>query len=143
MIRAIVDTDILSEILSARDPRVIQNASNYVAEHNVITFTSVTLYEIVTGLEKSQAAAKLNRTRQMLAQNEEIVPDSEDYYLAGKILGTLRRLGREVGYSDPLIGGCAIRRDLSVVTGNQRHFQYVRDAGFGVTLENWRDELSQ
>lgn len=110
MPKALIDTDILSEIFSGKDQQVMKNAAEYVAEHNVLTFSSVTLYEIVTGLEQNQAQAKLARTRRLLLQNEEIVPLSEDYFLAAQILGTLRRTGKEVGYSDPLIAACAVRR---------------------------------
>ena len=71
--------------------------------------------------------------------HSEIVPTSEDCLLAARILGTLRRTGKEVGYSDPFIAACAIRRGLAVVTGNQRHFRFVIDAGFPLELRNWRD----
>ena len=139
MLRALVDTDILSEIFNAVDKQVMRNAANYVAAHSVITFTSVTLYEIITGLEQNQAQGKLVRTKQMLHQNDEIVPESEDYALAARILGTLRRTGKEVGYSDPLIAACAIRRGIAIVTGNQKHFSFIHNAGFPLNLQNWRN----
>jgi len=137
--RALLDTDILSEIFIGVDRRVMANAAAYVSLHQVLTFSSVTVYEIVTGLEKNQATAKLARARQMLSRNDEIVPESEDYLLAGRILGTLRRTGKEVGYSDPLIAACAIRRGYSVVTGNEKHFKFIHDAGFSLILQNWRN----
>lgn len=117
---------------------VMKHAAAYVSEHSVLMFSSITLYEMVTGLEQNRAQAKLARTRQLLLSNEEVVPTSEDYFLAAKILGSLRRSGKEVGYSDPLIASSAIRLGLSVITGNQKHFRFIIDAGFPIVLENWR-----
>jgi tRNA(fMet)-specific endonuclease VapC len=139
VLKALIDTDILSEIFSGINQQVMKHASAYVAEHNVLTFSSVTLYEMVTGLEQNQAQAKLARTRGLLARNEEIVPTSEDYLLAAQVLGTLRRTGKEVGYSDPLIAVSAVRRGFAVVTGNQKHFKFVIEAGFPLELRNWRE----
>ena len=138
MPKALLDTDILSEILKGANPAVMRRAAAYVAEHNVLAFTSVTVYEIVTGLEKNQMQARLRRTQRVFEQNEEIVPENEDYQLAGRILGTLRRSGKEVGYSDPLVAACAIRRGLILVTGNQKHFEYIHEAGFSLAIEDWR-----
>jgi predicted nucleic acid-binding protein len=117
----------------------MKNAAAYVAEHNVLTFTSVTVYEIMTGLEQSQDLAKMARVRALLLQKEEVLRLSEDYLLAANILGSLRRTGKEVGYSDPLIAACAIRRTLTVVTGNQKHFRFIQATGFPLKLKNWRE----
>lgn len=138
MLKAIVDTDILSEILAGVDRQVLMNASEYIARYHALTFTSVTTYEIITGLERIKAYAKLHRAKQIFNRNEEIVPVSEDYVLAGQILGTLRRTGKEVGYSDPLITACAIRGGFTVVTGNLKHFKFIVTAGFELDLVNWR-----
>ncbi len=51
MIKSILDTDILSEYLKGHDSSVAGRASRYAAEFGVFTFTSVTVYEIVYGLE--------------------------------------------------------------------------------------------
>jgi tRNA(fMet)-specific endonuclease VapC len=123
--KALIDTDILSEIFNGIDPHVMRNAAAYVADHSVLTFTSINLYEIMTGLVQIQASAKIARASALLLRNEEILPLSADYLLAANILGTLRRTGKEIGYSDPLIAACAIRRDLTIVTGNQKHFRFI------------------
>ncbi len=125
MAKALIDTDILSEIFNGIDPHVMRNAAAYVADHSVLTFTSINLYEIMTGLVQIQASAKIARASALLLRNEEILPLSADYLLAANILGTLRRTGKEIGYSDPLIAACAIRRDLTIVTGNQKHFRFI------------------
>ena len=52
---SILDTDILSEYLKGHDPVVAAHAQRYASEHLVFSFTSVTLYETVYGLEVKSA----------------------------------------------------------------------------------------
>ena len=51
MAKALLDTDILSEYLKGHNSTVINHAARYAQEHGIFTFTSVTVYEIVYGLE--------------------------------------------------------------------------------------------
>jgi predicted nucleic acid-binding protein len=56
MAKAIIDTDILSEYLKGRDSTVAGHAARYAQEHRIFTFTSVTVHEIVYGLELKDAS---------------------------------------------------------------------------------------
>jgi hypothetical protein len=49
--KAILDTDILSEYPKGYHSAVADRAAGYARDHGVFTFTSVTVYEIVYGLE--------------------------------------------------------------------------------------------
>jgi hypothetical protein len=51
MVKSILDTDILSEYLKGHDAVVVGHAAQYAREHGVFTFSSVTVYEIVYGLD--------------------------------------------------------------------------------------------
>ncbi len=51
MEKCILDTDILSKYLKGHDTVVTGRAAQYAHEHRVLSFTSVTVYEIVYGLE--------------------------------------------------------------------------------------------
>jgi len=82
MVKCILDTDILSEYLKGHHPAVIRHAGRYADEHGVFTFTSVTVYEIVYGLELKSASNQLKRACEWLDQNEEITPTSADYLTA-------------------------------------------------------------
>lgn len=53
--KSVLDTDILSEYRKGHGPTVIHHAGRYAKEHGVFTFTSVTVYEIVYGLELKSA----------------------------------------------------------------------------------------
>jgi len=59
MEKVILDTDTLSEYLKGHDRNVALYAAAYAREHGVFTFTSVTVHEIVFGLEVKNATAQL------------------------------------------------------------------------------------
>jgi len=62
MPKTLLDTDILSEYLKGYDRNVIRRAGDYARQHGVFTFTSVTVHEIVYGLELKDAAAQLQKS---------------------------------------------------------------------------------
>jgi len=51
MPRVLLDINILSEYLKGHDKVVACHAANYARQHGAFTFTSVTVHEIVFGLE--------------------------------------------------------------------------------------------
>ena len=84
MLKSILDADILSEYLKGHDQTVVGHAIRYLEEHGVFTFTSVTLYEIVYGLELKRSAPT-KRVIEWLNKNEEITPTSADYRTAARV----------------------------------------------------------
>ena len=54
MNKALLDTDIYSEVLKAVDPTVAQNAASYRQQHGVYTLSVITLMEIVQGFQRVQ-----------------------------------------------------------------------------------------
>lgn len=91
MVKSILDTDILSEYLKGHHLTVISHAGRYAKEHGIFTFTSVTVYEIVYGLELKGTSSQLKRALSWLNQNEEIAPTSADYLTAATIKATARK----------------------------------------------------
>lgn len=139
MVKSILDTDILSEYLKGHDPNVIKHAGRYAKEHGVFTFTSVTIYEIVYGLELKSAASQLKRAVEWLKQNEEITPTSADYLTAATIKATARKRGSALELPDCLIAAVAVRLDRPLVTGNTEDFEAIQKTGINLILENWRE----
>lgn len=140
MRKALIDTDILSEFLKGRDPRVTENGLKYLETFDRLTYSSVTLYELVRGLEEKGSARQVEKVLDWLKANEEIVPASEDYLKAAQIKAQARRIGRTVELPDCLIACSAARLGLSLITGNTSDFQAIQAAGLDLTIENWRDE---
>lgn len=138
MHKVILDTDILSETFKQRDPVVVAHARDYLHTHATLSYTSVSLVEILSGLHAKDAKNQIARAEAFLSRHEQIVPDGDDYMLAARIIGELQIAGRPIGWDDPVISACAIRRDMPIATGNTKHYQQIVDIGYKLTLENWR-----
>jgi predicted nucleic acid-binding protein len=68
--KSILDTDILSEYLKGHDSAVVGHAARYAQEHKVFSFTSVTVYEIVYGLELKGAVIQLANALDWINRND-------------------------------------------------------------------------
>src|SRR5947209_19576425 len=102
MVKSILDTDILSEYLKGHHATVISHAARYAQEHGIFTFTSVTVYEIVYGLELKCASNQLKKALAWLSQNEQITPVKADYLTAATIKATARKQGMVLELPDCL-----------------------------------------
>ena len=139
MTKVILDTDILSEYLKGHDQTVASHAADYARQHGIFTFTSVTVHEIVYGLEFKGASSQLKKALDWLRRNEEITPAAGDYLEAAIIKAAARRQGAIVELPDCLIAAMAIRLGLPLVTGNTGDFQAIRKTGVLLAIENWRE----
>lgn len=139
MSEVILDTDILSEVLKGINAQVIERLENYQQQFDRLTFTSASVMEILTGFRKRSAIAQEQRARTLFEMNKEIVPEAADYRLAADINGDLLRDGKIIGFVDPLIAACAIRRGYGLASGNTAHFDFIRKLGYDLRLDNWRE----
>lgn len=142
MTKALLDTDILSEISKAVDQTVLQNAEAYLDERPQLTFTSISVYEVLYGLGVKTATRQMREFLELVQEHEEVTPTASDYRLAADIRAALHRAGTPIGSADPVIAACALARRLPLVTGNTRHYGYVQSAGFPLLLLNWREAPS-
>src|SRR4051812_35870940 len=70
MDEALLDTDILSEVLKRKDQQVLSNAARYLAQHQRLAFSALTAYEIMRGMLASGATRQLNVFQNVLATSE-------------------------------------------------------------------------
>ncbi len=138
MNKALLDTDILSEMTKGIDPTVAINATAYRKAFGRYTLSAVTVMEVIRGLQKKQATRRLSGFLASLAHVEVIPFGQPAAELAGKIAGDLQRTGRLIGTADTMIAAIALTHGLELVTGNTTHFQYVQNLGYPLTLANWR-----
>jgi predicted nucleic acid-binding protein len=136
--KALLDTDIYSEVIKAMDPVVTRNAIAYRQAEGILTVSAITVMEIVRGYQRKQSTRKLQDFLAAVATEEVLTFDQPAAELAGKISGELERVGRPIGVTDPMIAAIAITRGLELVTGNTEHFQRVQQLGYSLTLVNWR-----
>jgi tRNA(fMet)-specific endonuclease VapC len=136
--RALLDTDILSEIIKGFDQTVAANARTYRRAFGRYTLSAVSVMEIVQGFQRNQSSRRMQAFLALLAGQEVIAFEEEDGELAGRIAGELDRIGQPIGEADAMIAAIALRNGLELVTGNTAHFQRVQQIGYALTLVNWR-----
>lgn len=138
MNKTLLDTDVYSEVIKAIDPVVTRNAVVYRQARGILTVSTITVMEIVRGLEKSQSQRKLQSFLAAIALEEVLVFDQVASELAGRIAGVLERSGRPIGMADPMIAAIALTHGLDLATGNTAHYQRIQQLGYSLTLANWR-----
>jgi tRNA(fMet)-specific endonuclease VapC len=136
--KALLDTDILSEIGKANDAIVAANAKTYRRSFGHDTFSTVSVMEVVRGLQRTQATGRLNAFLATLPHMELLPFDQAAAELAGRIAGDLEWIGQPIGAADTMIAAIAIENVLELVTGNTADYQRVKQLGYPLTLVNWR-----
>lgn len=133
---ALLDTDILLDILHGRHPTVQENARRYLARHGGYTITAITVAELARGTVGGQEAATWLDT--LLEQVEVIVLDAVSAKIAGRIYQQLENQGMRVGFADCLIAGIALNHEKTLVTANSRHFHRIIALGYPLDIVDWR-----
>ena len=141
MNEVILDTDILSEVLKAKDKAVYEQATAYQSAVGHLTTTTITLMEIVFGLQRRQQQEALTAVLRFVKQGKLIaLPfDNRCAILAGELYAKLEGSGQRIGQADTMIAATAVVYQLPLVTGNQRHYQRIVDQGYNLTMDNWRE----
>lgn len=139
MNKALIDTDIFSEIGRGVDRMVVQHAASYRRAYGRYTLSAITVMEIVRGLQRKQAVVQLSAFLSKIGFEEVLDFDQAAGELAGRIQGDLDRTGQPIGRADPMIAALAIQHGLALVTGNTVHYQRIQRIGYPLTLDNWRN----
>lgn len=139
MDKALLDTDILSEVLKKKNKAVAGRAKAYRAHYRRFTLSVATVMEVVGGLCRLDAHKQLEIFLGSLDEAEILSIDSDIAILAGRIDGALSKAGKKIGINDVLIAATAIQCGLTLVTGNFEHYERIRKLGYPVKLDNWRD----
>ena len=138
MTRSLLDTDIFSEVMKGRNANVVQAARGYLATHEQLTISAVTVMEVSYGLRRAGRTEQLAAFEAMLANIEVLPLGDAAGLLAGHMKADLDARGTPIGASDVMIAAVAITSGIPLVTGNVSHFEFVRAAGHALTIENWR-----
>lgn len=138
MNKAILDTDIFSEVLKAKNAIVRSRSATYRQTFRRYTIAAPSVVEIVGGLAHANQYQKLAGFRLMLKSVEVLPLGSVEADLAGQITGVLARAGTPVGVIDPMIAAVAIVHQLTLVTGNTQRFERIAALAYPLRLDNWR-----
>lgn len=99
-----------------------------------LTVSAVVIHELATGaISSGRPEHHLEAMAEFLGPFEILELSGADGIAAAEIRAQLARAGTPIGALDTLIAGQAVARDLTLVTGNVRHFGRVE----GLRLIDW------
>jgi tRNA(fMet)-specific endonuclease VapC len=136
--KALLDTDILSEIFKGIDPVVTRHATAYRLAFGKYTLSAITVMEVVSGLQRVRSFRGIKKFMSNIGAEDVLSFDEDTGKLAGEIEGDLERTGQPIGIADPMIAAVALQHGLELVTGNTGHFQRIQQLGYPLALANWR-----
>jgi predicted nucleic acid-binding protein len=132
---ALLDTDILNEVLKQKNSQVVSHAAAYLQTHGQFAVSALTRYEVVRGLKDANATTPLARFT-AFCQNSLIFPITDAILdRAADLWVTARRGGHPRSDADIIIAATALEHGFVLVTGNTPHFAWVP----GLVLANWRE----
>lgn len=132
----------LSEVMKAKDRTVVATAVAYESLHGKLTTSVITVMEIVKGLHKAGQAVAMNRFLVGIQSSEVLRFDQSCAEIAGKMFGDLERAGQPIGRADVMIAAIALAHDLTLATGNRRHYERIQALGYPLRLINWREPIA-
>lgn len=132
---SLLDTDTLSEVMKGRNPQVQIAAQEYLAAYERFTFSTITRYEILRGLEAKNAYRQLEAFEERCRRSIVLPLSDEVIVKAAQVYGDLYRTGRLISDADILIAATALVYDLTLVTENVSHFQRIQ----ALQIESWRN----
>jgi tRNA(fMet)-specific endonuclease VapC len=138
MRKVLLDTYILSEVMKAKDDVVVDNARRYLAHWRRLTFSAVSVMEVVAGYSRRGSEEKLKKFVSMTSRSEVLPLDPVAGELAGRIYADLQRAGLNIGVPDTMIAAIALHHALPLVTGNASDHARIQEAGYPLMLETWR-----
>jgi predicted nucleic acid-binding protein len=131
---ALLDTDILSEVLKKKNPAVLQKAAAYLTLHQRFSISAITRYEVLRGLKDKNAVRQLKNFA-TFCQNVEVFPITDDILdRTSDLWVEARRGGHAHRDPDLIIAATALLHRRVLVTGNTPHFNWIQ----GLDIEDWR-----
>ena len=126
----LLDTDICIFFLQGKF-----NLADKIAEVGIqnCSISEITIGELLFGAENSQNYQKHRKEVEHFERSFTVVPIYNVLPTYAKEKVRLRRAGTPVAEFDLLIGATALSHDLTLVTGNVKHFSKIQ----GLTIENW------
>ena len=132
MLRYLLDTNAVSQLIRRPDGRVAQRVSGL--EPGSFAINVIVAAELRYGAER-RGSLRLTRQLEAVLSAIEVLPIEEPvdrHY--GEIRSELERSGRPIGFNDFLIAAHARALGLTLVTSNVGEFRRVS----GLSVEDWQ-----
>jgi predicted nucleic acid-binding protein len=131
---ALLDTDMVSEVLKQRNPNVLRRSREYLRSHGQFAFSAVTRFEVLRGYKEQNATTQLAKFA-AFSTHSLILPLTDAIFdCAADLWVAARRGGHPCGDADLLIAATAIEQGRKLVTGNTIHFMWIG----GLAVDDWR-----
>ncbi len=131
MRKYMLDTNICIALMKGRGQH-LQDRFNREGVHMCVS--TITAFELQTGVEKSRHRDKSQSVLHALLGNLEILDfGTKGAVHAAEIRGNLETRGQGIGPCDTLIAGHARSEGLVIITDNEKEFSRVD----GLRIENW------
>lgn len=116
-----------------RNQRAMHHAREYLAIHDRLSFSVLTVYEVLRGLKSREATSQLAQFNEVFAGSEifDVTPAIAE--VAATIHAGLEKQGRLIGHADILIAATALVEGCQLATNNIRHFDRID----GLVIANW------
>lgn len=131
MIRYLLDTNVLIDILRNKRKDIIQKVMEIGIDHCVVSDISV--YELYCGVAASAHPQKNRETLERVFEKLAVIPASDAYWEAAEEKQRLAKEGIPIEDMDLLIGCTALVYGLTLITGNTRHMERIQ----GLKMESW------
>ena len=134
--KALIDTDILSFFLKGNS-NVQKNIGNYLQVHEILEFSLITYYEILSGLMAKKANKQIIAFENFCNESNIIPFTEKSAEISAELYANLRKSGKPLDDIDILIAGIARENDMILVTNNEKHFSRIES----LTIQNWFETI--
>jgi tRNA(fMet)-specific endonuclease VapC len=131
---ALLDTDMLSEVLKQRNANVRKQARQYLRSHGQFALSAVTRFEIIRGYKEAGATTQLARFHTFCGHSLILPLTDAIFDGAADLWVVARQGGHACGDADLLIAATALEHGRRLVTGNSSHFAWIP----GLAVDDWR-----
>ena len=130
------DTDVLSAALKREPPLHLIRRLARTPVNEQFT-TSITLGELLYGAARKQSPRLVALVRDVVRQAQEVLPfDDRAAEVYGPLRAELEARGLPLAEPDLRIASISLSRQLTLVTGNVKHFARISDLR-NLRVENW------
>jgi predicted nucleic acid-binding protein len=130
----LIDTDILSEVLKAKNAKVLDRARLYLEEHGRFAFSAITFYEMLRGFRAARASRQLANFIALAATSDVLPVSMTVLDQAASLWAEAYTGGRPRDDADLIIAATALQSGRTLITGNVNHFNWIS----ALKIDDWR-----
>ena len=119
-----LDTDVLIDFLRG-ERKIVEMIERLEEKHELLT-TSINIFELYYGAYRTGRDRNVKAVDELAERLEILKLTEQSAKISGEILAELESDGRAIDFRDILIAGIVMENDVTLFTGNKRHFQRVK-----------------